>query len=79
VALARALAQGARVLLLDEPTSALDAEAREQVRRLLTELVRRAPAERPLTLLTVTHDLGLAERLADEICVLEHGKLARCR
>ena len=42
VALARALAQGARVLLLDEPTSALDPETRDEVRKVLSEVVRRS-------------------------------------
>jgi ABC-type polar amino acid transport system ATPase subunit len=76
VALARALAQGVRVLLLDEPTSALDPETRDEVRGVLSD-VARAPGEgKSLTLVIVTHDLGLASELADELWVLDEGTLA---
>jgi polar amino acid transport system ATP-binding protein len=76
VALARALAQGARVLLLDEPTSALDPETRDEVRRMLSD-VARAPGEaQALTVVIVTHDVGLASEVADELWVLDEGTLA---
>ena len=74
VALARALAQDVRVLLLDEPTSALDAGTRDDIVRILRELVKRAV--RPLTLLLVTHDLNLAETLSDEVWTLIEGRLS---
>jgi ABC-type polar amino acid transport system ATPase subunit len=74
VALARALAQDVQVLLLDEPTSALDARTRNEIVAILRGLVKRA--ERPLTLLLVTHDLNLAETLADEVWTLVEGRLS---
>jgi ABC-type polar amino acid transport system ATPase subunit len=74
VALARALAQDVRVLLLDEPTSALDARTRDEIVGILRNLVQRG--ERPLTLLLVTHDLHLAEKLSDEVWTLVEGRLA---
>jgi ABC-type polar amino acid transport system ATPase subunit len=76
VALARALAQGARVLLLDEPTSALDPETRDEVRQVLSEVVRGSGDGRALTLVIVTHDLSLANDVADELWVLDEGTLA---
>jgi polar amino acid transport system ATP-binding protein len=76
VALARALAQDARVLLLDEPTSALDSGSRDEVRDLLLGAVRTA-TERRLTLLVVTHDLSFAEALADEVWLIERGRVQR--
>lgn len=74
VALARALAQDVKVLLLDEPTSALDARTRDEIVGILRNLVQRG--ERPLTLLLVTHDLNLAEKLSDEVWTLVEGRLA---
>jgi ABC-type polar amino acid transport system ATPase subunit len=76
VALARALAQGARVLLLDEPTSALDPETRDEVRSLLSDVARIPGEGGALTLVMVTHDLRLASELADELWVLDEGTLA---
>jgi ABC-type polar amino acid transport system ATPase subunit len=74
VALARALAQDVKVLLLDEPTSALDAHTRDEIVGILRQLVKRTA--RPLTLLLVTHDLNLAETLADEVWTLVAGRLS---
>jgi glutamine transport system ATP-binding protein len=76
VALARALAPGVRVLLLDEPTSALDPETRDEVRRVLSDVVRAPGDGGSLTLVIVTHDLRLASELADELWVLDEGTLA---
>jgi len=74
IALARALAQDVKVLLLDEPTSALDARTRDEVVQILRDLATRG-AE-PLTLVLVTHDLHLAETLSDEVWTLVEGKLS---
>jgi polar amino acid transport system ATP-binding protein len=77
VALARALAQEVKVLLLDEPTSALDPSTRDEVAGLLKDLVKRARAS--LTLVLVTHDVHLAETLSDEVWRLAEGRLIERR
>lgn len=69
VALARALAVEPSLLLLDEPFSALDLETRVELRRELKELQQHLKT----SMLFVTHDLGEAALLADEMAVLEHG------
>jgi sulfate/thiosulfate transport system ATP-binding protein len=72
VALARALAVEPRVLLLDEPFGALDAKVRADLRRWL----RRLHEELGLTTVLVTHDQEEALELADDVVVLEHGRIA---
>lgn len=71
VALARALATGPRLLVLDEPMSALDVTARQEMRRL----VSRRCAEEGLTLLLVTHDVLDLTALAEEVVVLDRGRV----
>jgi NitT/TauT family transport system ATP-binding protein len=66
VAMARALAQDADVLLMDEPFGALDAMTRD----LLHEELERICAERTLTVLFVTHNVREAARLGDRVIVL---------
>lgn len=68
--LARALAVGPEVLLLDEPTSALDAVAAQAVERVVRSLVADG-----LTAVLVSHDLRQARRLADDVVVLQAGRL----
>lgn len=69
VAIARALHQGAPVLLADEPTASLDAEAADDVIGLLAAIA----AERQATLVCVVHDLDLLPRLADRAIALRRG------
>lgn len=71
VALARALARNARVILLDEPFSALDTPRRRTLRETLRTLQREIDA---ITVL-VTHDPDDAALLADEILVLDRGRV----
>ncbi|BCJ52912.1 cobalamin/Fe3+-siderophore ABC transporter ATP-binding protein [Actinoplanes sp. NBRC 14428] len=71
VFLARALAQGARILLLDEPTSALDIGHQQEV----LDLVDRLRAERGLTVLATMHDLSTAGGYADRLVLLAGGRV----
>jgi len=71
VALARALAVEPRVLLLDEPFAGLDAPVRDRLRRELRRLQR----EVGLSTVLVTHDPEEAALLADEIVVLDDGRV----
>ena len=71
VALARALMSTPAVLLLDEPLAAVDVERR---RRILPYL-ERVRDELAIPIVYVTHDRAEAERLADEIVILEAGRV----
>ncbi|MDR0284203.1 MAG: dipeptide/oligopeptide/nickel ABC transporter ATP-binding protein [Propionibacteriaceae bacterium] len=71
VALARALAPRPRILLADEPVSALDVSHRAHVLNLLNDLVR----SMGLTLVMVTHDLGVVRHTCDQVGVLRGGRL----
>jgi len=68
--IARALAAAPTLLLLDEPASGLDAVETERLQHLILELRRQG-----LTTLLVEHDMGLTMEVADEIAVLNYGKL----
>ena len=72
VFLARALAQGANLLLLDEPTSALDIGHQQDVLELVDTLRR----EVGLTVLATMHDLSVAGEYADRIVLLAAGRVA---
>jgi peptide/nickel transport system ATP-binding protein len=71
VALARALAVEPAVLVLDEPLTSLDPLTAARFAALLARLHR----VRPLTLVTILHDLAIAPRVADRIVVLHEGQL----
>lgn len=71
VALARAMATQPQVLLLDEPFGALDAKVRKELRRWL----RQFQEEAGITTVFVTHDQEEALELADEIVVLNQGRI----
>lgn len=70
-AIARALAADPDVLVLDEPVSALDPSVRERVLRLLRRLQR----ERRLTMVFVSHDLDVVGAVADEVLVMQGGRI----
>ena len=73
VALARALITRPEILLLDEPLSALDAESREEMYAQLKDTHRKLN----ITTLHVTHDFEEAMSLADNIVVINQGKIAQ--
>ena len=61
---------GPEVLLFDEPTSALDPEAIGDVLTLIREL-----AERGMTIIIVTHEIGFAREIATRVVFLDKGKI----
>jgi polar amino acid transport system ATP-binding protein len=71
IAIARALANEPRLLLLDEVTSALDPELVGEVLDLVGELKAQG-----MTILMATHEMGFARRVADEVCFLDGGVVA---
>jgi ABC-type glutathione transport system ATPase component len=71
IAIARAIVCRPRVLLADEPVSALDLTTRVRIIDLLAEL----RATRDLTILLVSHDLGVVATLCDQVAVLERGRI----
>ncbi|MEA5359521.1 amino acid ABC transporter ATP-binding protein [Amycolatopsis sp., V23-08] len=70
VAIARALAMEPEVMLFDEATSALDPELVKGVLTLMAGL-----AERGLTLIVVTHEMGFARSVADEVAFMDAGRI----
>ncbi|MCX2732081.1 methionine ABC transporter ATP-binding protein [Saccharopolyspora sp. NFXS83] len=72
IAVARALAAKPSVLLADEPTSALDPSTTDSVLTVLD----RARSELGVTVLVVTHDMSVVRRIADDVAVLEDGRVA---
>jgi iron complex transport system ATP-binding protein len=72
--IARALVQEAPLLVLDEPTTGLDLRHQLEVLEALAQLRR----ERGIAVLATLHDLTLAGRFADRLCLLDAGRLVRC-
>ena len=70
VALAGALVHEPRLIILDEPLTGLDAGSARQVKSVLRERVRAGG-----TVIMTTHILEVAERMADRIGVIAHGRL----
>lgn len=68
VAIARALAMNPEVMLFDEPTSALDPEMVDEVLKVMRDL-----AESGMTMVVVTHEMGFAKEVADQIWFMADG------
>ena len=71
VMIAMALANNPDLLIADEPTTALDVTIQAQILELLHDLKTRLN----MALLLITHDLSIVEKMADKVCVMQHGEL----
>src|SRR6202043_3516847 len=71
VMIAMALAKEPDLLIADEPTTALDVTVQAQILALLAEIRERLG----MSLLFITHDLGIVRRIADVVCVMNSGKI----
>ena len=71
VMIAMALANEPDLLIADEPTTALDVTVQAQILALLADIRKR----HGMSLLFITHDLGIVRRIADVVCVMNGGKI----
>ena len=69
VMIAMALANGPKLLVADEPTTALDVTIQAQILDLLDDLKR----DEGMSMLFITHDLGIVGQIADRVCVMQNG------
>ena len=70
VAIARSLAMNPDIMLFDEPTSALDPEMIKEVLDVMIQL-----AEEGMTMLVVTHEMGFAKTVADQMIFMDEGRI----
>jgi microcin C transport system ATP-binding protein len=71
VMIAMALANEPDLLIADEPTTALDVTVQAQILKLLKDIQTRLG----MSILFITHDLGIVRRIADVVCVMQRGKI----
>ena len=71
VMIAMALANEPELLIADEPTTALDVTVQAQILELLAKL----KARKGMSMLFITHDLGIVRKIADRVCVMTKGKI----
>lgn len=71
IVIAIALAGSPEIIIADEPTSALDATVQKQILMLLRKLVD----ETGVSIMLVTHDMGVIAEIADKVLVMRHGKV----
>ncbi|MFN3362521.1 MAG: ABC transporter ATP-binding protein [Allorhizobium sp.] len=71
VMIAMALANRPKLLIADEPTTALDVTVQAQI----LELLGRLKTEHGMSMLFITHDLGIVRKFADRVCVMTKGKI----
>ena len=71
VMIAMALANEPDLLIADEPTTALDVTVQAQILKLLKEIQQRLG----MSMLFITHDLGIVRKIADKVCVMQRGKI----
>ena len=71
VMIAMALANRPELLIADEPTTALDVTVQAQILELLAGLKSR----KGMSMLFITHDLGIVRKIADRVCVMRHGEI----
>ena len=71
VMIAMALVNEPKLLIADEPTTALDVTVQAQILELLADLQR----QRGMSMLFITHDLGIVRRFANRVCVMTNGEI----
>ena len=71
VMIAMALANRPKLLVADEPTTALDVTVQAQI----LDLLRQLKADHGMSMLFITHDLGIVRKFADKVCVMTRGRI----
>ncbi|WP_048646967.1 ABC transporter ATP-binding protein [Nitratireductor soli] len=75
VVIAMALAQNPQILIADEPTTALDVTVQAQI----LALIRKLQADLGISVIMITHDMGVVAEMADDVLVMQHGRMVEHR